>query len=404
MRFSEFDAELFGEAVGGKGGGAKPKAKGAGGAPRKPTKGGAGAPRGAAGARGRDRSQAGGGSRREREGGRRSSSWDLSSIGDLVTTGINVGTQLAGAFAGPRAAAAPPAQEPPPQQQAAPQGDDGAAAPGAPLAAAAGPAASAPTPAAPYPSTAYAPPAGYPAPPYAPAPYAPPYAQAGPSPYAAGPAPFGWPPGFPGLPAFPGFPGFAGAVPALPGFPGAQGAPGAPAFAGGAVDQLAGVLRGLGALRPPAPAAAAPAMDATALLSTILSAPQLQQALRSAATLGPAAARSLQLPAPTPAGTQSVSVPLGAAMNAIMTLARQSMAEIDEQTQEDEAEVPEYLVGEDGEFVVDPGSPEARAARVAQLFQAARGVERARAGELMDRIGPGADDPDAWAREAGWTR
>src|SRR6185295_3008722 len=86
----------------------------------------------------------------------------------------------------------------------------------------------------------------------------------------------------------------------------------------------------------------------------------------------------LPLPAPGyPGGARSTSIPMGAVMNAIASLAGQSMTQFNAGTREDEAEVPEYLVDEEGEFVVDPASAEERAALVAHLFRMNEHAHRA---------------------------
>jgi hypothetical protein len=156
----------------------------------------------------------------------------------------------------------------------------------------------------------------------------------------------------------------------------------------------------------PAPAPAPPPQpahtDALGLLRTILTNPQLRQALESGRA-GGAAPPPVQLPVPSqrPQGRRSVQIPIGAVLNALAALSSQGLAELYEQSSEDEADVPEYLVGEDGEFLVDPASADDRAALVAHLFrlnEAARRSNRySRAARRRDL-----DDSDAWARAAGF--
>ena len=141
-------------------------------------------------------------------------------------------------------------------------------------------------------------------------------------------------------------------------------------------------------------------MDGLALLHAILSNPQFQQTMQSAAMGG--GARNVYLPMPMPAQPQyqrPVPIPLGAVMNAIAQLAGRSMTELNASTREDDPEVPPYLVDEHGEYVVDPASVEDRAALVAHLF-------RVNAATVNATDEPGAldevDESEAWAAEAGF--
>jgi hypothetical protein len=138
-----------------------------------------------------------------------------------------------------------------------------------------------------------------------------------------------------------------------------------------------------------------------------LALPQLQSALQSAAVLGPAGPRTMELPIPaagTPGGVRNVQLPLGAVMNAIATLAGRSMEELNASTQESDPEVPEYLVGEEGEFIVDPASATERAALVTHLVRLNQAAQRAgwfgEAGEADEDL----DEAEAWARDAGLER
>jgi hypothetical protein len=171
-----------------------------------------------------------------------------------------------------------------------------------------------------------------------------------------------------------------GAIPSLPAAP----SPPPPAFQGGPA-------------MAPSPGGA---MDATAMLRMMMGNPQLQQALQWAAVLGPAAPRTveLQVPAPNmPARTQQV--PLGAALGALGTLLRRSLYELNASTREDEPEMPEYLMGEEGELLVDPASPEDRAALVTHLFRIDAAARRS---GLLAESDEGLDEADAFAREAGF--
>ena len=95
---------------------------------------------------------------------------------------------------------------------------------------------------------------------------------------------------------------------------------------------------------------------------------------------------------------------MAAVLNAIALLAGEAMAEMNEQTAESAPEVPEYLIGEDGGFVVDPGSGPARAALVTHLFRISDAASRWPAqGAPPTRIVRSPDSSaDAWARDAGF--
>jgi len=157
---------------------------------------------------------------------------------------------------------------------------------------------------------------------------------------------------------------------------------------------------------PLAPAAAgAPQPDAMALLRLILSNPQLLQALQ------PAAPRAVTLPVPAmapPHRMRPVSVPLGAVINLISALSGQAMSELNASTPEDAPAVPEYLVDEDGDFLVDPTSPDDRAKLVAHLFGVSDHAQRlANSWQLdgpMSDLGDELDESELWARDAGFTR
>jgi hypothetical protein len=160
--------------------------------------------------------------------------------------------------------------------------------------------------------------------------------------------------------------------------PPAATAPAPPSVPSAGFDQLAALMQALQQRQIPAlpgaapqqPAAAPPPQtDALGLLRTILTNPHLQQALQPAGG-GPPQPVQLPVPSPTaPAGRRNVNIPLGAVLRALMAASGEALVELYEQTGEDEAEVPEYLVGEDGDFLVDPASDDDRAALVAHLFR-----------------------------------
>ncbi len=153
-----------------------------------------------------------------------------------------------------------------------------------------------------------------------------------------------------------------------------------------------------------------------AMLRTIMGNPQLQQAMYWSSMMGQAAPRNLQLPIPAPGypgDVRTVAIPMGAVMGTISTLAGSSRNQMGATTREDESEVPEYLVDEDGGFVVDPGSPDDRLALVAHLFLLNEEAQRSgwfrppgeSDGEAdFDKEEAGEDESEQWAVEAGFTR
>lgn len=199
----------------------------------------------------------------------------------------------------------------------------------------------------------------------------------GQQPSAPEPSPSASAPTQPSAPAEPGpMPGTTppGATPAGPDMAATMPAPTA---ATGGFDQVAALLQALQQRQIPAlpgsapqpTAAPPPQTDALSLLRTILTNPHLQQALQPAAGGPPP---PVQLPVPShaaPSGRRSVNIPIGAVLRALIAASGEALVELYEQTGEDEAEVPEYLVGEDGDFLVDPASDDDRAALVAHLFR-----------------------------------
>jgi hypothetical protein len=228
-----------------------------------------------------------------------------------------------------------------------------------------------------------------------PAPSPAPPAPAADDPAAAAPAPGAFAP-----PAPAGYDATAGAPPTAP--PTAP--PGMPGAAPG-MDQFAAAMQSLRQPQAPGP----PQSDPLSLLRMIIANPYLHQALQQP-TMGPAAPRSMYLPMPAPGaryGARQMPLPLGAVMNAIYALAGQSMEQLNANTREDDPEVPEYLVGEDGEFLVDPASPEARAVLVSRLFEISESA-RSRPSRARTQRNQwhesGGDESELWAFEAGFTR
>lgn len=149
------------------------------------------------------------------------------------------------------------------------------------------------------------------------------------------------------------------------------------------------------------------------MLRAIITNPQLQQALQSS---GVAGRPSVQLPIPiaaAPQQMQQVQLPLAAVLNTIFALSGQAVRESGEAFGEDASELPSYLLGDDGNFLVDPDNPDDRAALVAHLFRVSEEAQRHL--PLTGRLKAGArpvnsrpheadgelDECEEWARDAG---
>ena len=81
------------------------------------------------------------------------------------------------------------------------------------------------------------------------------------------------------------------------------------------------------------------------------------------------------------------------------SLAGQALTELHESCREDDPEVPEYLVNDEGEFIVDSASPEERAALVTHYFRLAGEAQRS---GWFGESAAGLDESDSWARDAGF--
>jgi hypothetical protein len=168
---------------------------------------------------------------------------------------------------------------------------------------------------------------------------------------------------------------------------------------------------------PPAYAAPAPQNDPMAMLRTIVGNPQFQQALQWSSLVGQQIPRQLQLPIPAPGypgDVRSVSIPMGAVMGTVASLAASSRNRMGATTREDESEVPEYLIDEEGDFIVDPASSDDRAALVAHLFLLSDEAQRSgwfaqpesyseTEGDF-DKEDEGMDETEEFALDAGFKR
>ncbi len=151
-------------------------------------------------------------------------------------------------------------------------------------------------------------------------------------------------------------------------------------------------------------------MNATALMSMLMNNPQLMQTLRSAAFSRREEEREVVANIPE---SGNVAIPLGAVMNLLSHLARESVLELNQLTSEDDTETPEYLLGEDGELLVDPANSEDRAALVLHLLRLDGEVARFNESDgIVDNFDEEEGDSneqssvvnnaDPWAMEAGF--
>ena len=159
-------------------------------------------------------------------------------------------------------------------------------------------------------------------------------------------------------------------------------------------------------LPAPAPAVTAPQADGLGLLRLILSNPQFQQSLQQAATTGAGAVAPVALPMPAmqpPGGMRSMDIPLGAVINAIAGLTGPALMQLNARTSEADPEVPEYLVSEDGEFIVDPASSDDRASLVVHMFEVSEEAQRLAQQHQPSppRADTELDEADEWARDVG---
>lgn len=95
---------------------------------------------------------------------------------------------------------------------------------------------------------------------------------------------------------------------------------------------------------------------------------------------------------------------MGDVMSTIARLAHESSLELNALAAEDATELPDYLIGEDGEYIVDPGCVEDRTALV--LAELRSQGERDRYDELAESIEMEGfdegemDEPEVWTDDA----
>lgn len=132
------------------------------------------------------------------------------------------------------------------------------------------------------------------------------------------------------------------------------------------------------ARRAIAPGGSPPA-NSNALLASLLNNPQIMQQLRAALFRRREEVPVVEVDIPN---SGSVSIPLSEVMNTIARLAQESVVELEAITDEENTEIPDFLIAEDGEFIVDPERAEDREGLVLGLLR--------RQGE-MERFGDSSD-------------
>jgi hypothetical protein len=144
----------------------------------------------------------------------------------------------------------------------------------------------------------------------------------------------------------------------------------------------------------------------TGMLQQLMSNPQLQAALARGVVGGSNNRREVVLEIAGHEGNiEEVAIPLGAAVNAVAVLAHEALMELNASTHESDPEVPDYLVSESGEYIVDPARADHRAALVIEYFRRAREAERAGlAGGAGGDWGAFEDDElgGEWSDEGRW--
>jgi hypothetical protein len=113
----------------------------------------------------------------------------------------------------------------------------------------------------------------------------------------------------------------------------------------------------------------------------------------------------MELPMPAygvPGGMRTVQIPLGAVLNPIVNLASRAMEEMNASTREDDPELPEYLVGDDGQLLVDPASAEERTALVLHMVRTSQEATRSGWFGQIEGADEALDESEIWAREAGF--
>lgn len=140
-----------------------------------------------------------------------------------------------------------------------------------------------------------------------------------------------------------------------------------------------------------------PAANATALMALLMSNPQFMQALQ-------AAPFSTGMPsvAVNPPNSAPVPIPLSAVMNTLAQLAQASSRELSEMSTEGEAQIPEYLLADDGSLIADPASPQEQAELVLNWLRAGAQARRLGMPEANGFGQADFNDSGAWAREAGF--
>jgi hypothetical protein len=144
-------------------------------------------------------------------------------------------------------------------------------------------------------------------------------------------------------------------------------------------------------------------LNNTAQLASLLNNPQIMQALRSALFRGREGTLHIEADV---SGGMPVEIPMGDAMAAIARLAGESALELNTLAGEEAARIPDYLVSEDGEYIVDPACDEARGALILENLRRQGEFDRYNAlrgdVEIEGLADNEVDASEVWAREAGF--
>jgi hypothetical protein len=148
-----------------------------------------------------------------------------------------------------------------------------------------------------------------------------------------------------------------------------------------------------GGTAPSTPASTGGSSNAAAVLAQLFGSGGLLQSLSGAIVGGSTARQEAVVELDGPEGTSQVAIPMGAVMNAIAHLATEAMLEFNASTHESAPAVPDYLMSESGEFIVDPSDSAARAALVVEYFRRAQATQQNRTNGFTP--GSGLNDPSS---------
>jgi len=120
-------------------------------------------------------------------------------------------------------------------------------------------------------------------------------------------------------------------------------------------------------------------MNNTALLGFLLNNLQIREAISAAPFYGAGNSYGIDVTMPN---NETISIPLAAVLNSIEQLARAAIVELNASVSGGETETPEYLLRDDGEFIVDPANSGERANLVLDILRQSGEAQRQR--ELIE--------------------